>query len=286
MQTLEIDPRVKPVPGTTVIDRSHPIGASIIEFSTFDPIVSGLYGRATKVVGTSAIAPPLSALGGSGLDMQSDPTRWAFEAKARHNLTSNQMSVMCIFSSDSTWLSNKGLCGIWGASELKWVLWSATTSDFLGFIVRQGAVNKVANAAADSAFYAGGLVGVLGVYDGANVIVYTKKYGVTDGGVKKVVGDANTSNLVSSTNRLTMGNYADDTDTVTRTGGRYYFLYSNRAYNPVEATSLLNEPYQFLIPKVRNMYSVPAVAGAGTELFEIPHYMRGGFNPMHGGFSA
>ncbi len=31
---------------------------------------------------------------------------------------------------------------------------------------------------------------------------------------------------------------------------------------------------------------VPAVAGAGTGLFEIPHYMRGGFNPMHGGFSA
>ncbi len=29
-----------------------------------------------------------------------------------------------------------------------------------------------------------------------------------------------------------------------------------------------------------------APPAGGAELFQIPHHQRGGFNPMHGGFSA
>ncbi len=47
---------------------------------------------------------------------------------------------------------------------------------------------------------------------------------------------------------------------------------------------LAADPLGFLRLAEPAPFFVPAVAG--TELFEIPHYMRGGFNPMHGGFSA
>ncbi len=126
---------------------------------------------------------------------------------------------------------------------------------------------------------------------------------VTDGKIHQVRGERKAGDIRVYLDNVLVGGPTTESGTVTtksyaigkfgNASGTFHWpgkigpvSIRSKALTASERTLEYLDPLGFLRLAEPSPLFVPAVAGAGTELFEIPHYMRGGFNPMHGGFSA